>query len=315
MASGGARECHGVLANAWHIPDNAGDLGFNMRNPEFEIGTNTTITVYQGVQKWHNPGDGTANQTGGSLYYKGRRRYVEQHRPDLASRRRASPNNQYWKASFSTTNFGPNEVIQYYLYLTFNTGAENTYLYGGDGGSSTTASQGTAAGSPFTIRNRPAWLFHSGNRVISPGADDSHNNVDFWIKTGYIGKDSSLASRWADHAAVYYTTDGSTPAGSLGVASGTSQAVVLSLDHIEDDASPAGNAMWWQGTASNLPTFTTIRYKIGVWHSGNNEEKFADYNAGSPNTVFSFSMGTDRGPGADHQRPQRRLHHHPCLCG
>ena len=179
---------------------------------------------------------------------------------------------------------------------TFDSGAENTYLYGGDGGSSTTASQATAASNPFTLRNRPAWLFHAGNRVISPGSDDSHNNVDFWIKIGYIGKDSSLDSRWADHASLYYTTDGSTPAGSLGVASGTSQAAALSLDHPEDDTSPAGNAMWWKGAVANLPTFTTIKYKLGAWHSSNNEEKFADYNAGTPNSVYSFTMGTTGDP-------------------
>jgi glycosidase len=293
----GARDGFSVLANAWHIPDNTGDLGFTMRGPEFEIGTNTTVTVYQGVQKYNNLGYGTANQTGGALYYKGATQSTWSSTPlNWYLNGGTSPNNQYWKASFSTAGFGTNEVIQYYLYLTFDAGAENTCLYGGDRGSSTTASQSAAASSPFTIRNRPAWLFHAGNRVISPGSDDSHNNVDFWIKIGYIGKDSSLASRWADHVAVYYTTDGSSPAGSLGVPSGTSQAAPLSLDHIQGDASPAGNAMWWQGTATNLPAFTTIKYKIGVWHSGNNEEKFADYNAGSPDTVFSFSIGTTGDP-------------------
>ncbi len=207
-----------------------------------------------------------------------------------------APTTSTWTASFNTSSFGTDEVIQYYLHLTFNSGAENTYLYGGDGGSTTTASQTTAATSPFTIRNRPAWLFHAGNRVISPGSDDAHNNVDFWIKIGYIGRDSSLASRWADHASVYYTTDGSSPAGSLGVAGVTSHAAALSLDHLEGDASPAGNAMWWKGTGTNLPTYATIKYKIGVWHSSNNEEKFADYNAGSPNTVFSFSIGITGDP-------------------
>ena len=62
--------CFGVLANAWHIPDNTNDLEFNMRSPEFEVGPATTLTVYQGVQKYNNP-YGTANQTGGTLYYKG----------------------------------------------------------------------------------------------------------------------------------------------------------------------------------------------------------------------------------------------------
>src|SRR4051812_45714543 len=65
-----ASRTFGTLANAWHIPDNSGDLGFSMRNPEFEIGTNTTMTIYSGLQKFNNS-FGTANQTGGTLYYKG----------------------------------------------------------------------------------------------------------------------------------------------------------------------------------------------------------------------------------------------------
>ncbi|MEI8044113.1 MAG: hypothetical protein WCL11_22070, partial [Verrucomicrobiota bacterium] len=168
---GGGQRCLGVLANAWHIPDNAGDLGVNMRNPEFEMAANTTVTIYQGLQKYNNPGYGAANQTGGTLYFKG---LTQSAWSSMAlswhTNGGPSPNNQYWRASFNTSIFGTNEVIQYYLYLSFDSGAENTYIYGGDGGSATTATQSVAADSPFTIRNRPAWLFHSGNRVISPGA-------------------------------------------------------------------------------------------------------------------------------------------------
>ena len=47
------------------------------------------------------------------------------------------------------------------------------------------------------------------------------------MKTGYIGPDNSPASRWATEGAVYYTTDGSTPSGSFGVASGNSTAVAF----------------------------------------------------------------------------------------
>jgi hypothetical protein len=54
-----------VLANAWHIPDNSSDLGFNLRNPEFEIGSNTTVTVYSGIQKSNNPyGPASASSPG-----------------------------------------------------------------------------------------------------------------------------------------------------------------------------------------------------------------------------------------------------------
>src|SRR5436305_6854461 len=70
ISLGLAPRSQAVLANAWHIPDNTNDLGFNMRNPEFEIGPNTAVTVYSGVQKFNNS-FGTANQTGGTVYYKG----------------------------------------------------------------------------------------------------------------------------------------------------------------------------------------------------------------------------------------------------
>src|SRR3954469_5263215 len=63
-----AKPCFAVLANAWHIPDNNNDLGFHMRNPEFEIGPSSSVTIYSGLQKFNNS-FGTANQTGGTLYY------------------------------------------------------------------------------------------------------------------------------------------------------------------------------------------------------------------------------------------------------
>src|SRR6266581_9658566 len=254
-------DCHAVLANAWHIPDNAGDLGFNMRKPEFEIGPSTTVTIYQGLQKYNND-FGTANQTGGTLHYKGLSQGVW-NATNLQFYLNGGPstNNQYWQASFSTATVGTNEVIQYYLYLTFDgvNGVQNTYLHApvgtGDSGGATTASQSTAATSPFTIRNRPAWLFHSNNRVVNPGVDANSRNVEFSVKIGYIGEDNSLGSRWTDNARIYYTTDGSTPAGSLGFPSNATQVASLNLDHLENDASIAGNAMWWLGVVSNLPAF------------------------------------------------------------
>src|ERR1700736_1542418 len=127
-----------TLATAWHIPDNSGDLGgTHMRNPEFEIANNTSITIYSGLQKFNNPVYGTANQTGGTLYYKGQTQNVWQS-VALGFDRNGSgstANNQYWKASFtpSAAGIGVDEVIQYYLYLTFDAGAENTYIYAPSG--------------------------------------------------------------------------------------------------------------------------------------------------------------------------------------
>jgi hypothetical protein len=279
-----------VLANAWHIPDNTvPNNGANMRNPEFEVGTSTTVTIFSGVQKFGNS-FGTADQNGGTLFYKGASQGVWL-TASLGFVNNTG-NDQYWSATLNTSSFGTNEVIQYYLYLTFNSGAENTYVYApsglGDHGGNVTNQQSVAATSPFTIRNRPAFLFHSSNRVIGG------TTVQFWTKAGYIGKDGT--SNWVTNGALYYTTDGTNPAGSLGVAGNANTTVVsLGLDHIEGDPSPAGNATWWIGTASNLPTFTAIRYKIGLWNSSNNEEKSADYRAPSDTYlghVFSFSLGT-----------------------
>src|SRR5215212_2060071 len=71
-----------VLADAGHRPFNAdvpnadgnSDPRRQFRQPYVEISnnpaTNTPITVYTVVKKFNNP-FGTANQTGGTLFYKG----------------------------------------------------------------------------------------------------------------------------------------------------------------------------------------------------------------------------------------------------
>jgi hypothetical protein len=294
-----------TLANAWHIPDNSGDLnGIHMRDPEFEMGNTTSVTIYSGVQKFGNS-FGTANQTGGTIYYKGQSQNVWQSAAlqFYLNGSGSTANNQYWRASFtpSVAGIGVDEVIQYYLYLTFDSGAENTYIYApsgygdhdsGNPSAQTTNQQSTAATSPFTIRNRAAFLFHADNRVING------TSVQFWTKSGYLSKDGSL--NYLTNGAIYYTTNGATPTGSLGAPGPSTQVILINQpDHEENDPSPAGNALWWVGTASNLPTFTTINYKIGFWNSSNNEEKFADYHAPSDTSfghVFSFSIGTAGSP-------------------
>lgn len=291
-------EAQASLANAWHIPDGDGNFGgLNMRNPEFEVGTNTSVTIWSGVWKWSNSGSTlNCNQTGGWVIYKGASQsFWSSNALTWQTNFQYTTGNQYWNTSFNTTNFGVNEVIQYYLLLTFDGtgGVTNTFLYGNDSGSFTTGSAATAAASPFTVRNRPAWLFHAGNRVVTANADGTDSTVSFWIKIGYQSKDSSI--RWADNACIYYTTDGSTPAGSHGVGSGATQVIPMSYDHEEDDTSIAGNGIWWAGTVPNMPNNTAISYEIGVWNSANGEEKFADYNAGMNNSVFNFSIGSTSG--------------------
>ena len=299
-----------TLATAWHIPDNSTDLnGVHMRNPEFEFNNSTSITIYSGVQKFNNS-YGTANQTGGTLYYKGITQGGWQSTPlsFYLNGSGTTANNQYWSASFTPaiTGIGTNEPIQYYLYLTFDSGAENTYIYapsglgdhdGGNVSAQTTNQQSTAATNPFTVRNRPAWVFHADNRVISG------TTVQFWTKVGYIGDVNDMSTQWTNNGAIYYTTDGTTPTpgATPGTATGTTQVALFTYDHPENTnqnggtGSIAGTAMWFLTTVNNLPQFTTIKYKVGFWNPSNNEQKFGDYNAGDATSVghaFSFSIGT-----------------------
>ena len=277
-----------TLGNAFHVPDSAEVGGStHMRNPEFEIGTSTTVTVYSGNQFQGNGNPG--NQTGGSLYYKAASATTWTAAALVFDSQ--NNNNKYWRASFSTSAFGTDDVIQYYLAVTYSDHS-TTYVYGGDNITQTTGTQTVAVAAPYTIRNRPAFVFHDNDRVVNG------TTVQFSTKVGYIGKDATAASQWADHGAIYYTTDGTAPAGSLGAAGTSStQVASLALDHLEDDSSIAGNAMWWLGTVNNLPTYTTIQYKIGMWDSANNEEKFADYNtSGTNGATFSFSIGTVGAP-------------------
>ncbi|HJT80532.1 MAG TPA: hypothetical protein VJ719_04985 [Chthoniobacterales bacterium] len=294
-----------ILANAWHIPDNSTDVGVNMRNPRVEFANNTQITIYSGVQKFNNS-FGTANQTGGGVYYKGATQNTWSFVGFDFNNIVTNGNNQYWRAYFtpSAAGIGANEVIQYYLYLTFDSGAENTYIYAptglGDRGGNVTNQQSTAATSPYTIRNRPGWIFHANNRV------NSGSDVRFWAKLGYIGDTNDVGTRWADNGVLYYTTDGSDPVpgsvpGTAGNAS--TQLATFTYDHPENSnqnggsQSLAGTAMWWVATGPNLlntPLGTTIKYKVGFWHSSNSEQKFGDYMAGDPNylgRVFSFTNG------------------------
>ncbi|HEX8680535.1 MAG TPA: hypothetical protein VF683_11275, partial [Chthoniobacterales bacterium] len=306
-------EAFGVVADAGHRPFSADVPKANgdplprrqYREPYVEISNNTTVTVYQVVKKFNN-GQQIANQTGGTLYVKGasQQQWTAIGGPGNYNFHANEGDFQYWKASFTpgALGIGPTEVIQYYFYLTFDFGAENTYIYAGQGfgdlSSRTTNSEPTAATNPFTIRDRPAWIFHANNRVVNG------NDVQFWAKVGYITDPNNQATRWVTNGAVYYTVDGSQPSGSLGVGTGSTTAAAFAYSHPESNnqgaTSIAGTPMWWQASVPNLlgaaPFGSTVKYKIGFWHSSNNEEKFAEHNAAVNNATFSFQNGTSGDP-------------------
>ncbi len=277
--------------NCWHIPSITQDgIPGKMRDGYPEAAVTNTYMIYQGVYK-----GGGDNQTGGTLYYRYRARGAAGGAWSSAALGWYSNygNNQFWTNSLPMPA-NDADIVEYYLKVTYDgssgSNPETTFLYGGDldGHNLKTTSEATAQAAPCSVRNRPGWIFHANNRVTE-GAD-----VVFWTKTGYIGKVGDLATRWANAGAVYYTTDGSAPGGSLGTPTGTSMAVALAVDHLENDPSGSGNAVWWKGRAAGLGGValgTVVKYKVGFWHADNQEEKFAEHVAGADNTVFVYTNG------------------------
>mgnify|MGYP005989677965 CR=1 FL=1 len=277
----------------WHEPANPHpDLGGpTMRAPLYEVAGND-ITVYQGFFK--NFG-ANGNQTGGNVFYR------VTPRGGVIGAWTSVPlgffsnvgGTQFWSASIPTSTFAASDVIEYYIEVTFDgTEPETTYLFGGDLLNNFTAGtdQAAAQAAPYSIRNRPGWILHGGNITAAD------NNLNLQLKTGYIGPDNSPASRWANNGAVYYTTDGTDPAGSLGTASNAStSAAPLVFDGTQRDDSGNGNAALWIASLPNvldgLAFGSQVKYRIGLWNDATNEEKFADHSAGQDNQIFVYQNG------------------------
>ncbi|MCH7224965.1 alpha-amylase family glycosyl hydrolase [Haloferula sp. A504] len=293
----------------WHIPfaqqvpeNNGGTSNFfQMRTPYVEIDPAGTFTVYQGFFK---NGGVNGDQNGGQVYYRNASTAGAWQSLPLGFHANEG-GNQFWKA---TVDLGPggldagdDDVIEYYILVTFTGGSpSDTYIHGGDldpgfGNQLVTDIESGAQASPYSFRNRPAWIFHADNRVIN--GDD----VEFWSKVGYIGDVNDPSTRWANAGSVYFTTDGTDPDGSLGSPAGTSQAVAFTYNgpeqnEIDQGSVTGGRGMWWRATATDLlqglPLGATIRYKVGFWNTDTNEEKFADHNAGTNDQIFSFTNGS-----------------------
>lgn len=128
-----------------------------------------------------------------------------------------------------------------------------------------------------------------------PAVPREDEPVTLWIKTGY--------SFSYDNVAVYYTTDGSTPSGTRGAPSGSTQVLRSSsgqVTFVRNEPTGLGNLDWWRAT---LPAGTrsygqTVRYRIGAWASGGGIEVWANNSGCSDNvcndpnntpTTFSFT--------------------------
>lgn len=190
-------------------------------------------------------------------------------------------------ARVAISNLAASTTYQWYALASSATAAtlNGRNSYGVDALTLSWANNGGANYRFATPPGSAAWVWHNNDRVTYG------DTVQFWVKIGYINGDGS--NPWVTNAAVYYTTDGSVPAGGWGVASNASTRVIrMALDHVEDDASPYGEAMKWRGTLTNAPAFMPVRYKIGAWLDDQHPERFADYGSGTNDQVFAFQLGT-----------------------
>jgi GH15 family glucan-1,4-alpha-glucosidase len=134
----------------------------------------------------------------------------------------------------------------------------------------------------------------AGVTMREPEVPREGEAVDLWIRVGY--------SFWYSDVAVYYTTDGSEPAGSRGAPAGTTAVLRSSAGQItfvrNEPNSP--NIDWWKCTLpAGTRTFgTTVRYKIGAW-DGFGAEIFANNygcadgtcdNPAATSAVFQFTI-------------------------
>ena len=123
------------------------------------------------------------------------------------------------------------------------------------------------------VRATPEFVEHlAGNQVfgepagvtmLEPDAPGAGQAVDIWIRIGY--------SFFYNDVAIYYTTDGSEPAGAQGVPSGTATALTFgngNVAFVRNEPNSPDNIDWWKATlpAGVQVAGTTVKYKISAWH-------------------------------------------------
>ncbi|NDF16435.1 MAG: hypothetical protein EB079_00500, partial [Verrucomicrobia bacterium] len=139
------------LGNVWHVPAETRTSGIypaGMRDPLNPL-TNASVTFYQGVYKANTGGN---NQTGGTFYYRvaggaWQTSALGWHNNETNN---GSGFVQVWKSTVTMpTTVGT--LFEYYFATTFSAPFTSpTYIYN-NGGTATTATQSTAAASPFSF--------------------------------------------------------------------------------------------------------------------------------------------------------------------
>ena len=140
------------LGTVWHVPAEtrpSGAYPSSMRDPLNPV-TNSSVTFYQGVYK----AVGGNNQTGGTFYYRfgggaWQTNALGFHANETAD---GSGNfSQFWKSTV-TVPATAGTLVEYYFAVTLSAPVTSpTYIYNNAGSSATTATQSTAAASPFSF--------------------------------------------------------------------------------------------------------------------------------------------------------------------
>lgn len=92
---------------------------------------------------------------------------------------------------------------------------------------------------------------------------------------------------YTDQTRVYYTTDGSTPAGNKGTASGTSTAVTGAWSCTYSDG---GVVDVWTVSIPAQVSGTVVKYVIGAWHTGGGNEVFANGGDDGTADVYTYTV-------------------------
>jgi GH15 family glucan-1,4-alpha-glucosidase len=160
------------------------------------------------------------------------------------------------------------------------------------------ASSAIAWATPEFVEHIPAnAVYGEGTGVtmrapVNPGAGAG---IDVWVRIGY--------SFYYTDVALYYTIDGSTPAGSFGTPSGTTSVLRsgAAISFIRNEPHSPNNIDWWKVTlpANCATAGATVKYQISAWHNGGGPEIFANNygcadgtcdNPAAPATVFQYTV-------------------------
>ena len=141
-----------------------------------------------------------------------------------------------------------------------------------------------------------------GTTMRQPASPNAGDTVKLWIKIGY--------SFYYTDVAIYYTTDGSTPAGSFGSGSSSTQVLRSSnggISFIRNEPTGGPNIDWWSATLPPAASQAgvTVKYFVGAWHSGGGIEAYGNNygcadgtcdNASNPKTIHSYTVGSPAFP-------------------